>query len=134
LSGCNSLAGDSLGSGSNGPDKAQQLSGYCCNDLPLVLAGCAQFHIALVQPMLRLPCNLLGLFRDALLSSAQSIPDTWWTTITKYENQEFTTKYKKNIGELFLLAGTQIFPRGSHSGFSAINSSAVRREMVFYDI
>src|SRR5271170_6430589 len=81
LSGCNLLLGNSLGSGSNSPDKAQQLSGYCCDNLPLVLAGCAQFHIPLMQPVLRLPRNLFRLFRDALLSSAQSVPDTWRTTI-----------------------------------------------------
>ena len=49
--------------------------------LPLVLAGCAQLHISPMQPVLRLPRNLLGLFRDALLSSAQSVPDPWRTTI-----------------------------------------------------
>jgi hypothetical protein len=81
LSGCNLLPGNSLGSGSNSPDKAQQLSGYCCDNLPLVLAGRAQFYIPLMQPVLRLPRNLFRLFRDALLSSAQSVPDTWWTTI-----------------------------------------------------
>jgi hypothetical protein len=81
LSGCNLLLGNSLGSGSNSPYKAQQLSGYCCDNLPLVLAGCAQFHIPLMQPVLRLPRNLFRLFRDALLSSAQSVPDTWMPTI-----------------------------------------------------
>jgi hypothetical protein len=81
LSGCKLLAGNSLCSGSNGPDEAQQLSGYCCDNLPLVLAGCAQFHIPLMQPVLRLPRNLFRLFRDALLSSAQSVPDTWRATI-----------------------------------------------------
>ena len=62
LSGCNLLPGDRLGSGSDGPNKAQQLSGYCCDNLPLVLAGCAQSHVPLMQPVLRLPRNLLGLF------------------------------------------------------------------------
>src|ERR1700728_2054553 len=81
LSGCNLLRGDSLGSGSYSPDKAQQFSSYCCDNLPLVLAGRAQFYISLVQPVLRLPCNLFGFFRDALLSSTQSVPDTWRTTI-----------------------------------------------------
>ena len=41
----------------------------------------AQLHIALVQPMLRLPCNLFRLLGDAPLSPAQSIPDAGWTTI-----------------------------------------------------
>ncbi len=71
----------SLCSGSNSPDEAQQFTSNCSNDLPLVLAGRAQLHISLMQPVLCLPCNLLGLFRNALLSSAQSIPDTWWTAI-----------------------------------------------------
>src|SRR6202051_905588 len=47
----------------------------------LGLAGRTQLHIALVQAVLSLPCNLLDLFRNALLPSAQSIPDTWWTAI-----------------------------------------------------
>jgi integrase len=34
-----------------------------------------------MQPVLRLPRNLFRLFRDALLSSAESTPDAWWTTI-----------------------------------------------------
>ena len=54
---------------------------YCCDNLPLVLAGRAQLHISLVQPVLRLPRNLLVLFRDALLSSSQSVPNTGWATI-----------------------------------------------------
>src|SRR6202789_2834607 len=81
LSGCNLLPGDSLCSGSNSPDKARHLSSYCCGHLPLILAGRAQLHISLMQPVLRLPCNLLGFFRDALLSSSQTVPDTWRTTI-----------------------------------------------------
>ena len=47
----------------------------------LSLPAAASSHIALVQAVLSLPCNLFGLFRNALLSSAQSIPDTWWTMI-----------------------------------------------------
>ncbi len=81
LSGCKLLLGNSLGSGSNGPDEAQQFTGNCRDDLPLVLAGCAQFHITLVQAVLRFPRNLFRFFRDALLSSAQSIPDSWWMMI-----------------------------------------------------
>src|SRR5271168_2242118 len=65
----------------DGPDEAQQFTSDCCNDLSLVLAGSAQFHIALVQAVLRFPRNLFDLLRNALLSSAQSIPDSWWTTI-----------------------------------------------------
>ena len=52
-------------SGSNCPDEAQQLTSNCGNDLSLVLAGSAQFHIALVQAVLRFPRNLLDLFRNA---------------------------------------------------------------------
>ena len=80
-SGCDLLLGASLCSGSNRPDEAQQFTSNCSSDLPLVLAGCTQFSIALVQPMLCLPRNFLHLFGNALLSSAQSVPDTGWTTI-----------------------------------------------------
>src|SRR5271163_3942905 len=81
LSGCDLLVGDRFCCGSNCPDEAQQFTSNCGNDLSLVLAGSAQFHIALVQAVLRFPRNLFDLFRNALLSSAQSIPDSWWTTI-----------------------------------------------------
>ena len=40
LSGCKLLAGNSLCSSANGPDEAQQFTGNCRDDLPLVLAGC----------------------------------------------------------------------------------------------
>jgi hypothetical protein len=43
LSGCNSLADDSLCSGSNGPDEAEQFTSNGRNDFPVVLASCAQF-------------------------------------------------------------------------------------------
>ena len=36
--------------------------------------GRAQLHISLMQPVLRFPCNLLGLLGNALLSSAQTVP------------------------------------------------------------
>lgn len=81
LSGCNLLPGDRLCSDSNSPDKAQQLSSYSCDDLLLILADRAQRHISLMQPVLRLPCNLLGFLRDAHLSSSQTVPDSWRTTI-----------------------------------------------------
>ena len=81
LSGCSLLADDSLRSGSNGPDEAQQFTSNCGSDFPLVLAGCAQFQIALVQPVSRFPRNLFDFLRNTLLPSAQSVPDTWWTTI-----------------------------------------------------
>src|SRR5215469_14065487 len=80
-SGCGSLPDDSLCSGSNRPYESQQFTSNCSSYLPVVLAGCVQFPIALVQPMLCLPCNLFRFFGNALLSPAQSVPDTWWTTI-----------------------------------------------------
>ncbi len=64
-----------------GPDEAQQFTSNCGGDLSLVLAGCGQSHIPFVQPVLRLPRNLFRFFGDTLLSFAQSIPDTGWTTI-----------------------------------------------------
>jgi hypothetical protein len=48
-SGSNLLLANSLGSDSNGLDKAQLPSGYCCDNLPLIFAGGAQFHMALVR-------------------------------------------------------------------------------------
>ena len=62
LSGRDPLPDGSLCSGSYGPDEAQQFTGNCRDDLPLVLAGCTQFHIALVQAVLRFPRNLFDLF------------------------------------------------------------------------
>ena len=76
LSGCSSLADGRLCSGSNSPDESQQFTSNCSNDLSLGLTGRTQLHIALVQAVLSLPSNLLDLFRNALLPSAQSIPDT----------------------------------------------------------
>ncbi len=35
-----------------GPDEAQQFTSNCGDDLPLVLAGCTQFHVALMHPSL----------------------------------------------------------------------------------
>jgi hypothetical protein len=81
LSGCGSPADGRLCSDPNSPDESQQFTSNCSNDLSLGLAGRTQLHIALVQAVLSLPSNLLDLFRNALLSSAQSIPDTWWTTV-----------------------------------------------------
>src|SRR4029453_7332701 len=82
MSGCGLLPGDSLCSSSNRPNEAQQLTSNGSNNLPMVLAVCTQCRVALVQPMLCLPRNLFYFFRDALLPSAQSVPDTGWTTIT----------------------------------------------------
>ena len=71
LSGRDPLLDDSLCSDSNGPDEAQQFTSNCHGDLSLVLAGCCRSHVTLVQPVLRLPCNLFSLFGNTLLSFAQ---------------------------------------------------------------
>ncbi len=82
LSGCSSLADGRLCSGANSPDGTPSSSrATCSNDLALWLSGRTQLHIPLMQAVLRFPRNFLGLFRNALLSSAQPIPDTWWTAI-----------------------------------------------------
>ena len=62
LSGRDLLPDGSLCSGSYGPDEAQQFTSNCGGDLSLVLACRSQPHVAFVQPVLRFPCNLLGLF------------------------------------------------------------------------
>ena len=59
------------------PDEAQQFTSHCGGDLSFVLACCSQSHVTLVQPVLCLPRNLFNLFRNTLLSFAQSVPDTW---------------------------------------------------------
>lgn len=66
LSGRDPLLGDSLCSGSNGPDEAQQFTSNCNGDLSLVLAGCCQSHVTLVQPVLRLPRNLFSVSSEIL--------------------------------------------------------------------
>ena len=71
LSGCHLLPDGRFCSDPDGPDEAQQFTSHCGDDLPLVLACRPQLHIALVQPVLRLPGNLFDLFRNALLSFAQ---------------------------------------------------------------
>lgn len=49
LSGYGLLIGERFCPSADGPDEAQQLTGNCRDDLPLVLTGSTQFHIALVQ-------------------------------------------------------------------------------------
>ena len=61
LSGRSSLADGRFCSGSNSPDESQQFTSDCTNDLFLGLASGTQLHIALVQAVLRFPCNLLDL-------------------------------------------------------------------------
>src|SRR5260370_23906287 len=80
-SGCYPLPGYCFCPGPYGPDEAQQFTSNCSGDLSLVLACCSQSHVTLVQPVLCLPRNLFSLFRNPLLSFAQSVPDTWWTMI-----------------------------------------------------
>ena len=58
-----------------GPDKAQQLSCDCSHDLPLILACHAQLHVALMQAILRLPCDLDDCWRNTFVSLAQLFPD-----------------------------------------------------------
>ena len=82
LSGCALLAGNSLCSGSDGPDEARQFTGNYRDDLPLVFAGSTQFHIALVQAVLRFPSNLFDLFRKCSPAfCAIHISNSWVTTI-----------------------------------------------------
>ena len=56
----------------DGPDKTQQLASDRGHHLPFFLAPCRQLPIARVQPMLRLPRDLLDLLADRLLALAQS--------------------------------------------------------------
>src|SRR6516165_3064927 len=64
-----------LGLDGNRPDKAQQLSCDGSHDLPLILACHAQLHVALMQAILRLPCNFGDGWRNSLVSLAQLFPD-----------------------------------------------------------
>jgi hypothetical protein len=48
LSGRDPLLGESLCSGSYGPDEAQQFTSNCGGDLSLVRAGCSQSPVTLV--------------------------------------------------------------------------------------
>ena len=61
---------------SYGPDKAQQFTGYCRHDLPVILAGHGQFPVTLVQAILCLPCDFGNLCRNPLLSFTQLGSDT----------------------------------------------------------
>ena len=81
LSGRDPLPDGSLCSGSYGPDEAQQFTSNWGGDLSLILACCSQSHVTLVQPVLRLPCNLFSLFGNTLLSFAQAVPDASGTMI-----------------------------------------------------
>jgi hypothetical protein len=66
LSGCKLLPGDRLSSGSNGPDKAQQLSGYSCDNLlpaaPSLIyrlcSRCCSFHAISFASSEMLSCRL----------------------------------------------------------------------------
>ena len=68
LAGCFGLDPD-------GPDEAQQFSCDRRHDLPLILARSHQLHVALVQAILRFPCNLGDLCRNPFVSFAQLSPD-----------------------------------------------------------
>ena len=73
LSGCYPLPGYYFCPGPYGPDEAQQFTSNCGGDLSFVLACCSRSHVTLVQPVLCLPRNLFGLFRNTLLPFAQSV-------------------------------------------------------------
>src|ERR1039458_9364825 len=60
---------------SDGPDEAQQFAPHCGDDLALVLACRRQPGIALGEPDLRFPGNLLDWFWNPFLSLAQPWPD-----------------------------------------------------------
>ena len=66
----------------DGPDKAQQLSSDCSHDLPLILACHAQLHVALMQAILRLPCDLDDCWGNTFVSLAQLFPDARQVSIT----------------------------------------------------
>ncbi len=57
--------------GTDCPDKNQQLAPHGGDDFSLIFAGRHEPLIFLVQPVLRLPCNLLNFFADAFLPLAQ---------------------------------------------------------------
>jgi hypothetical protein len=71
FSGCHLLFGCLLSLDADGPDEAQQLASRGSDDLPLVLACRRQSGIAFAMPDLRLPGNLLDLFRHPFLPFAQ---------------------------------------------------------------
>ena len=66
----------------DGPDKAQQLSSDCSHDLPLILACHAQLHVALMQAILRLPCDLDDCWGNTFVSLAPLFPDARQVSIT----------------------------------------------------
>src|SRR6516162_767195 len=65
-----------LGLDGNRPDKAQQFSSDFGHDLPLILACHGQRLVALVQAILRFPCDFYDLCRNPLLSLTQLGPDS----------------------------------------------------------
>ena len=124
LSSCrDTLPGDHFSLCAYGPDEAQQFTGNSRDDLPLVLAGCTQFHIPLVQPVLRLPRNLFRLFGDALLSSAQSVPDTGGTTIAPCGFDDDSAEVR--VAGL----GDAATPRSPATGILAGYSSAIAPQL-----
>ena len=71
----------SLGLDGDGPDEAQQFSSDCGHDLPLILACHGQLHVALVQAILRLPCDFDDLRRNSLMSFTQLFSDAGQVSI-----------------------------------------------------
>ena len=67
---CHLLFAASFGLDPDGPDEAQQ---FACNrrhGLSAILASSNQRHIALMQAVLRFPCNLGDFCRKSFLASA----------------------------------------------------------------
>ena len=69
------FAGRRFGLDPDGPDKAQQFACDRGHGLSLILASSHQRHVALVQAVLRFPCDLGDLCRKPFLSFAQLGPD-----------------------------------------------------------
>jgi len=70
------LAGG-FGLDADGPDEAQQFACDCRHGLSLFLASSHRLHVALVQAVLRFPCNLGDLWGKPFLSPAQPGSDRW---------------------------------------------------------
>src|SRR5215472_7296483 len=75
------LCCDPLGLDGDGPDKAQPFSSDSSDDLPLILACHGQLPVALMEAVLRLPCDFNDLRRNPLLSLTQLFPDAGQVSI-----------------------------------------------------
>src|SRR5271154_6956159 len=79
---CLSLPDSGFRFGSYGPDEAQQFAAHGSDDFSLVFSFGRQPRVSLVQPVLRFPRDLFGLFRSGLLTFAQPGPNGGRTIIT----------------------------------------------------